>query len=228
MVFRPGDPPRPVLWYWADAGAKCFPVPSRFASANWKNRDVQAGDLGEQPGARPWRSGAKPPNGGTGDLLSVACVRSRETWFLSGLPGDQDGGPFEPSGLPTCCVAGPPCNCLDARFDTILCEVTDLGGCPSIAQTFVLTRQGPGMCSWDGPYDTAAGPGFGFAALFWNEGDGTFNLTTTCSDPIGDIPPQPGTVCPDLDVTFDLLVGPSFPECCDSGAGSTFRFHFTG
>jgi len=108
MVFRDGDSAVEVEWYWTDPGAKCFPGWSRFSSGNWSSRDQVAGDLGEQPGPKPWRNGSKPANGWTGDLNAVACAKLKESWWQYGIPTGEDTGPLDTEGRPLCCVDGPP------------------------------------------------------------------------------------------------------------------------
>ena len=60
MVFRVGDPPVRVRWYFAEPGAKQLPYRHHFASLNWERPvdDLSPG-LGEDPTAtRVWYNGA--------------------------------------------------------------------------------------------------------------------------------------------------------------------------
>lgn len=121
MIVREDDPAILVQWYFADPEANTLDFDSPFRSANWVNRYAEAGELGEQPGSRPWRDGKKPKNGYKGDQNSLDCIKSHEDWFTDGLPEGEENGPFNEDGVPLCCVNGPTpppidlCGCSTAR-----------------------------------------------------------------------------------------------------------------
>jgi len=149
MVFRVGDDPIPVQWYFTDPGAKCFPGVSQFASANWYSRQAVAGALGEQPGPRPWVNGAKPVNGYIGDDLSRACAIAHADWWANGLGPGEEVGPFDANGVPLCCKTPPPC-CECELPATMELEVF-AASCACIhGMTFSMTRSGL-ECSWLSP-----------------------------------------------------------------------------
>jgi len=109
MVFREGDSPIPVHWYFASTDAYAFPGWHAFPSANWRNRQTTPGALGEQPGSRTWRNGSPPVNAGTGNLFALQCTGGVDAeWFKTGIPAGEESGPYYASGLPVCCVDGPP------------------------------------------------------------------------------------------------------------------------
>ena len=108
MVFRVGDPPIKVRWYFVDCNHNNHPLWTPFASANWVSRVCEAGALGEQPGSRPWANGSRPVNAGDGDEVAVACVEEHEEWWTDGIGSGEETGPYDDAGLPICCTEVPP------------------------------------------------------------------------------------------------------------------------
>lgn len=104
MVFRVGDDPIKVRWYFVDCDHENMPLWTPFSSANWVSRVCEAGALGEQPGARPWANGSPPANAGDGNQLAVECVNEHVDWWTNGLGVGESSGPYLPSGLPACCT----------------------------------------------------------------------------------------------------------------------------
>jgi len=141
MVFREGDSPIPVRWYFASPDAYAFPGWHHFPSANWVNRRTTAGDLGEQPGPRAWRNGSIPTNGGTGNLFALQCTGGVDpSWFESGIPAGEESGPYNASGLPECCVTGPPPP-PDPCTSSFAC-----GGMPDVLRARVDSASGTFFC----------------------------------------------------------------------------------
>lgn len=97
MVFRTGDTPLSVRWRKASPGALVFPDWHSYFSANWDERECKAGDIGEQPGNRPWSNGKiqDVPNG------SVIGCEPLE-WFKTGLAVSENGATFT-NCLVACC-----------------------------------------------------------------------------------------------------------------------------
>jgi len=145
MVFREGDQPIPVDWYFVDDNAQAFPGFHSFGSANWVNRQSEAGALGEQPGPRPWRDGSKPINAGTGNTFALQCASNVDPeWWRTGIPSGEESGPYNAEGLPECCVTGPPSNlpCEDcgAVPDVDMALTFSCPGCPDLdATSWLLT-----------------------------------------------------------------------------------------
>jgi len=190
MVFREGDSAQPVRWYFCDTGAKAFPGFHAFGSKNWVSRQAVAGDLGEQPGPRPWVNGAKPANGGVGNINAVLCALLHPDWWQEGIPEGEESGPYEPDGKPTCCVAGPPpppdpctstwsCGNLP---DVLTCRVDSATGtffCGDPTGTeFNLVRSMSDPCLWVGSPIT----GGLFGNVFFAAGDPSGGITEECPD----------------------------------------------
>lgn len=106
MVFRLGDPPVDVQWFFAEEPpANFFPGWHSFPSSNW--REPGFGKLGEQQAPRPYKKGARWQEA-LGDVAAAACALDLAPAFTEGLASMQTTGPFDPSGLPTCCSTGGP------------------------------------------------------------------------------------------------------------------------
>jgi len=155
MVFRTGDDPVVVEWYFVEPHALPFPGWSRFGSANWKNRDCTAGDLGEQPGPRNWTDGSFPQGGFIGDRNSQSCAASRASWWVDGIPSGDGYGPFDANGVPLCCINGP--GCVSSQYDLLTAEIIDIAGCGNLGTPTSLARIDPGLCKWFGTYPCSLG-----------------------------------------------------------------------
>jgi len=220
MIHRVGDPAVLVDWYRADPGAKMLEIDSPFRSANWQNRYAVAGDLGEQPGPRPWKNGKKPTNGFTGDANSLACAKYHSDWWQNGLGAGEQVGPFNAEGVPLCCVNGPPASCVDSAFDILSAEIIDLAGCGNLGQPSALERVAPGDCIWQATFDIT-GMSTGLASVVY-VGSNQWQLTITCQIGTVDVtaPFASGQV-----IDFDVL--DDFP-CCDQGSPPrSFRLRVT-
>lgn len=153
MVFREGDSPLRVKWFFADENAAAFPGWHSFGSANWVNRECEAGAIGEQPGTRTWRNGSKPTNGGTGNLFAVQCASQvNPSWWITGIPAGEESGPYETNGLPTCCVDGPPveqpCTDCSAAPAADMSVSFTCPGCPDLDGTSWLLAWDGGLGNW--------------------------------------------------------------------------------
>ena len=139
MVFRVGDPPIKVRWYFVDCDHEAFPGWHAFGSANWMSRAVEAGALGEQPGLRPWVNGSPPANAGAGDLIAVECAEVDPSWWTSGIPTGEETGPYDENGLPVCCTDGPPdvepCPDCGSVPDVDMSLLFECPGCPNLDGT---------------------------------------------------------------------------------------------
>jgi len=181
IVCRTGDPAILADWYFTDPGALALDVDSAFRSKNWESRDAVAGVVGEQPGARPWKNGKKPNNGYSGNTNSQRCARYHSDWWADGLgPGDETG-PFNVSGIPLCCVNGPPPSCVDGEFDVLSAEIIDVAGCGNLGQPSALERESDGVCKWNATYDSDIGTAIVSVDYL---GSNNWGLQTTCVDGI--------------------------------------------
>jgi hypothetical protein len=214
MIFRVGDDPVPIQWYRCDPGAKPFKHWTVYASSNWISRDTIAGELGEQPGPKPWDSGVKPANGGSGNADAVICGNVHPDWYLTGIPVGESTGPFEPSGLPTCCVTPP--KCCGCRMPATISLSLFAFGCVCIPGSPVTANRvgGPESCLWEtDPIDcdgaelvfTVEVEDFGTTCdirvrIFCDDDEvGTEAAAFTCTN-------SPQTV----------VINPIFNDCCDS------------
>jgi len=149
MVFRVGDDPVPVQWMWAKEGAVSFPFDHKFYSTNWDSRAAIAGELGEQPGPKPWRNGSGDPSPGTS--LGSCTIGD---WFLTGIPEGELTPPTGPDHKPLCC-SEEPFDCM-ALADTLTLTIAGTGDCTAIDQSISLTRV-TGLCQWLGVMVTPSG-----------------------------------------------------------------------
>jgi len=172
MVFRDGDPPRKVQWYFTD-DAKAWPFMHAFASANWVSKEVVSGDLGEQPGPRVWVNGSRPINAGAGDDKAVECAGLRKEWFQTGLPIGEDGGPWDVDGLPECCTnptppPPEPCDSCDDIPTSLLCTFS-CPDCPCLDGAEFVIEYDIGLNRWVANGLTVCDcdpPGFGAISMY--------------------------------------------------------------
>lgn len=89
----------PVTYYFAPPGAKFFPVPHAFCSANWVENSLAGPGVGELPtSARTYSNGALPaPFTGQGPPCAPL------DWWTNGVPSDAPPLTYDDRGLPTCC-----------------------------------------------------------------------------------------------------------------------------
>lgn len=131
MVFNETIGPVLVDWYWCDEDAKCFPVPHAFGSQNWWQKKMAA-PIGEQAGPRNWRDGSKPDNGSDGQALDSCLGGADESWWIEGIPDDEETGPYDDDCVPVCC------NEVCVAPDTL---TISLGGCSCVTDvTGVMTK----------------------------------------------------------------------------------------
>jgi len=147
MIFRTGDPPIMVRWRRADPGALAFPGPHVFESKNWQERFCVAGDLGEQPGARPWSNG-KAAGDTQGTIEGCQPIR----WFQTGLQPGETGATFGPDCKVACCRVTPMSywngNTVPDRIKVSL-SMSPGATCDVDGMTFTIKRV-PGKSSWHG------------------------------------------------------------------------------
>lgn len=103
MVFRTGDNPVSIRWRRAVPKARVFPDYHSFSSANWDERECKAGELGEQPGPRPWSNGKQQDNP-SGQVIGCQPLR----WFKDGLTTGENGALFDSSCVVPCCLEANP------------------------------------------------------------------------------------------------------------------------
>lgn len=217
MLFNVDGDPQNVQWYKCDPEALAFPGYHAFPSANWSNRDSDLGELGEQPGGRPWvRHSPGPAARGNGSVSGASCVVMHPTWWTDGLPVGDTMGPRNANGLPDCCIG----SCIDTDFDILSAEIIDLNGCSNLGQPSALERIDPSVCKWLATFDIT-GMTTAAAAVEYIGAD-SWELTTTCQSSVitATAPFVAGQVV-DFDVTDD------FP-CCDQGSPPrSFRLRVT-
>lgn len=187
MVFGEGQDAVPVRWFFPPDSAVWMPDGNVFDSANWCGKEVDAGDLGEQPGARTWKNGAN-----TKGYLGTVEDCLDPSWFVDGLPTGETTGPWDSDSRLECCTPAPP--------PTSICDV-DLS---TYTGDLVVTLASPGGCLdgtvWVMPYGGVDGfgdpfwtldfggpsPGADFATATLLDGHFSMNLligltTVTCS-----------------------------------------------
>jgi hypothetical protein len=211
MVFRDGDDPVKVQWYFTD-DAKAFPAWHAFGSANWMSKEVVSGDLGEQPGPRAWVNGNPPINAGVGDQKAIACAETREEWFRTGLPIDEDGGPWDANGLPLCCTEELPCCDCDIP-DSFLGTVTSTIFCDcASALTLSFNRVEGGVCRWESQAIDCAGFELVIALEFTQGAECDGQCVLMCDGVEFGREAAGGDLCDTRSGTCILM--PSINDCC--------------
>jgi len=157
MIFREGDEPVMVRWYFTDEDANCFQGNHVFGSQNWRNERIDQA-IGEQIGPRLWVNGSKPTNGYDGNDDSVECYGGVpvERWE-TGLDMGEESGPYGTNFIPECCVACevcPPGSGPDSLW-VYICVVEQSGidcvcdiGCINGA-TFLGTAEKVAPCTYE-------------------------------------------------------------------------------
>jgi len=231
MRFRSGDPPRPVVWYFAPAGSLPMPIFNPFFSRNWDSRagGDSGDDLGEVPGTRVWLDGSIPDDriGLNGDALASECAIEHEDWWGNGLGPGEHSGPYDELGRPLCCLRPaesecsptPPFNCVTIS-DTLNVAVSSQSTpCMTGDQTVTATRFGPGVCVWLGAVETFAGTSafeLAFDGTTWTFGIDCF------------LGPVAGVVVSFTSSPFLLVIDvPDDTWCCSPGGGGGIRLTIT-
>lgn len=152
MLFESASDPVPVRWYKAKAGQPWAPDANLYVSGNWTAKDLTAGELGEQPGSRPWRNGAdtKDYPVQTGDPCDM------DPLLQTGLTGPETTGPWVEDKL-ECCTPGSTCCDRSDIPSTLLMRLSPpvLGcGCVTPLQSFNIYKTTG--CTWEGS-DTVCG-----------------------------------------------------------------------
>jgi len=147
MLFNVDDDPVRVRWFKTLESAEWMPEGNVFASDNWNDRDSEGGDLGEQPGLRPWKNGANT-KGYKGDVTT--CIDP--TWFNDGIPTGETTGDWDTTTTKLSCCEGQFCESLE---DDLQLEIVNLAGCSTLSQIITLSRIG--LCTWQGTLVTDLG-----------------------------------------------------------------------
>jgi len=167
MIFRDGDEPVMVRWYFCDEDAECFPYEHVFGSQNWE-REKTDRTIGEQAGPRTWVDGERPENGDDGQDAQH-CFDPAE-WWTDGIPDGEETGPYWDNFTSKCCN---PCNCeppdiLYWRVSDGLCDPF-IPLCTEESITYLELHRNPdGSPSWfgEGP---ANRPGHEWRVAFYCE-----------------------------------------------------------
>jgi hypothetical protein len=135
MVFEVGADPVRVRWYFPDDAQPFMPPGNVFVSDNWVSRESVAGEIGEQPGTRPWS------NGKNEKLYPVQTVDGcgTDAAFLGGLSGGQTTGPWTGNVLGCCSLVPSCCGGDDIPMSLGLTIVDVTGFCGCVAGTYSLT-----------------------------------------------------------------------------------------
>jgi len=143
MLFDTTADPVIVEWYKAKDGQPWAPNYNRFVSDNWINRESAAGELGEQPGPRPWANGKD-----TQDYpVQTDDPCSMDDLLVNGLPPGGTTGPWTDGKL-ECCSS----TCCPSITDDLSLTFPAGGGCPCAeGNTIVL--------SWDAMENSWVGTG---------------------------------------------------------------------
>jgi len=144
MIFREGDEPIMVRWYFADEDAECFPFGHAFGSQNWERGKFDA-MIGEQKTPRIWVNGEKPTNGSNGAATTKACMEGdQETWWTEGIPEGEESGPYDEDFIPVCCQT---CNCV--LPDSLNIQIEFNPGCSGEPNLNVnMHREDPDSMLW--------------------------------------------------------------------------------
>jgi len=213
MIFEVGGGPVAVRWYRAAEDQIFAPEGNLFVSGNWVNRDLVVGELGEQPGSKPWANGADPH----GYPLQAGDPCVLDAWLQSGLPIGETTGPWTSENKLECCDGV--CDCHNLA-DNLQAEFTNVSGCSFLEGTIALARAG-GNCVWLGEVETWLGTAA--VTLTFDEGLQEWTLNVDCftgdsSDDVSD------NSCPPVDLTFTVA---DSTACCSFGGGDSFTVRVT-
>jgi len=213
MVFRAGDDPVPVEWHFVKPGAGLFPGWNAFTSANWDSRQLFAGDLGEQPGSKPWRRGNQLPYGSS----TYNCF-TQLPWFDTGIPSGEHTGPVNPDGSLACCEPTDQ-SCCPGLGSSVTLTIPPGDGCPCLdGQSCVLNKTA--FNKWQGGFQACGGQGFGFTLTC--EGDTVNDWYLAAQGEIIGIAPKvrvlAGASCSPLLLVFSPLDWPNPSIYCDGSS----------
>lgn len=190
VLFREGDEPIVVQWYFCEENANAFPYFHSFPSLNWLGNGWHGADIGERANPRPWKNGTEVFGSGVGNQFAIECARLLPVTWRDGLTDGQETGPYAPNGLPECCVDGPPpppdpCesswSCGDLPDILVATVVSATGtffcGDPT-GTSFNMVRSESDPCLWE------ASVTFGglFGNFFFSSGDPGGGITVECPD----------------------------------------------
>lgn len=207
MLFEEGGAPFPVRWYRADMAQPWAPDGNLFVSSNWVNRDLVGGELGEQPGGKPWRNGADfrgyPVQTGDPCLLDVL--------LQTGLSTGETTGPWSEGRL-ICCNG-----CCPDKGVSLFARVSPGSGCPCLDNTEVELTWSAGSNSWKGSATVCSSELF--EVEFICDGptceDTRLNLSFENHGVVGPSLPDSGCGCRPLSATFSNLDFPIQGSECD-------------
>ena len=209
MLFDVTGSPINVVWYFVPPGTNFAPKGNQFVSGNWVSREVEAGDLGEQPGPRPWRNGSNPVNypPPSGDPCSL------DVKLQNGLDPGETTGPWTGRKLDCCST---PFDCLTLP-STLHVEITDLSGCGGIVGGFDIFTVA--ACVWQGGtplFTLGYSMGAWFRFLNCSGGDPTWTQVSFSESP--------------FELVFDVVdeTGGALPAgCCSMSGLDRFRVTIT-
>ena len=214
-----------------------MPPGNKFVSSNWVDRECVAGELGEQPGGKPWRDGSDPKGYPiqTGDGCLI------DDYFVDGLPAGETTGPWDAQGKLDCCTnpLPPPRTEVDCGGGNFVCPgaggvptvlsatMTSLGSCPEFNDVAVeMLEVSPGR--WEGQVEIA-GKTLKWILIFCTgsaHGDFTDGVTF-----LGEIACVPGdttnitggtfatATCDPFEITVEGMLLDVFASCCFQLAG---------
>jgi len=239
MLFNASGDPATVEWYRADDAQPWLPVGNQFVSDNWINRDSTVGQIGEQPGGRPWRNGfnAKQYPVQTEDGCFIDGA------FVAGLETGQTTGPWDATGKLGCCTTPlpPPRTEVDCGGGNFVCPMqggvptalfatlTGFDGCPEFnGVQVVLTEDSPG--SWSGSLAIAGKTLTWFLDFCIGSAHGDFTDGITLSGQIACVPGDTSNItggtwttaaCDPFELVVDGMLLDVFAFCCFQVAGFT-------
>jgi len=232
MIFRDGDEPVMVRWYFCDEDAECFPHEHVFGSQNWE-REKTDRTIGEQAGPRTWVDGETPENGDDGQEAEH-CFDPAE-WWTDGIPDGEETGPYWDDFTSKCCN---PCNCvlpdiLYLRISDGLCGPVVPIPCVEEPISYLTLEKLPDFEIWagEGPgnregsiwrADFFCDPLFGQWCVLITY---TFNDSHTCGDTVCET-----LTCPDpFIIAFGQLVlqDPTGPLPCPCDLVSCIDLYIT-
>jgi len=211
MVFRVGDDPVSVEWHFADPAAGLFPGWNAFASGNWDARKLYAGQLGEQPGNKPWKKGI-PLGRGTA-LFGCTDVLS---WFDTGIPAGEQTPVTGSDHVPLCCSAPPVDSCCGISGSLTLSFPAGQG-CPCLQDVVIILTQ-TSANQWNGEAVVCGGQTIQFQLRCTGSGVNAYRLDAAFGlhGNIPDVAPNTSSCSPFV-LNFNLGDWPVQGVDCDGG-----------